>query len=196
VTGARAPARDDLGSRAVERRRGSRTPVLRGVIRSRRLPWVLLVLAVAAAGTLGSLWWGERAEDARRAEVEATAAGFLLALTNFDAATIDNDVREIRSFAIGQFADEVDETFNAERVAAIREGQATSTGKMRSVFVQELGEDTATVFAVVDGTTSNASSPAPRQDVLRVEVELIETEGGWKVNRVEILQSPSGGLVG
>jgi Mce-associated membrane protein len=155
---------------------------------------VLLVLAVAAAGTFGWLWWGERAEDARRAEVEATAAGFLLALTNFDAATIDNDVREIRSYAIGQFADEVDETFSAERVAAIREGQATSTGKMRSV--QELGEDTATVFAVVDETTSNTSSPAPRQDVLRVEVELIETEGGWKVNRVEILQSPSGGPVG
>jgi Mce-associated membrane protein len=165
-------------------------------VRSRRLPWLLLVLAVAAAVTFGWLWWGERAEDARREDVEATAAGFLLALTNFDAATIDADVREIRSYAIGQFADEVDQTFNADRVAAIREGQASSAGTMRSLFVQELGQDTATVFAVVDETTSNSSSPAPRQDVLRVEVELIETEGGWKVNRVEILQSLSGGLVG
>jgi Mce-associated membrane protein len=180
----------------VERGRGRPRASLRKALRSRRLPWALLVLAVAAAGTFGALWWGERAEDARRADVEATAAGFLLALTNFDAATIDDDVAEIRSYAIGEFADEVEQTFNADRLAAIRQGRASSMGRMRSLFVQELGEDTATVFAAVDETISNASSPTPRQDVLRVEVELIETDSGWKVSRVEILQSPSGGLVG
>jgi hypothetical protein len=35
--------------------------------------------------------------------VEATARGFLLALTNFDAATIDRGVEEIRSYAVGDF---------------------------------------------------------------------------------------------
>lgn len=52
------------------------------------------------------------------------------------------------------------------------------------------------MFGVVDETVSNAAAPAPREDVLRVEVEMIETDEGWKVGRVEILQSPSGGLVG
>lgn len=196
MTGTRTAPHHDLGSRAVEPRRRLPTLSLGRILRSRRLPWALLILAVGAAGTFGTLWWEERAEDARRRDVEATAAGFLLALTNFDAATIDADVQEIRSYAIGGFADEVEQTFDADRLAAIRESQASSSGELRSVFVQELGRDSATVFAVVDETISNASSPVPRQDVLRVEVDLIETGSGWKVSRVQILQSPSGGLVG
>jgi Mce-associated membrane protein len=159
------------------------------------LPWMLAGLFLVAAAGFGVLWWRERGEDARVARVQATAAAFLVALTNFQAETIERDVEEIRSFAIGAFADEVEETFSPDRIEAIRESMAVSTGEVRRLFVQDLGEDSATVFAVVDEVVSNAASPAPREDVLRIEVELIETEGGWKVGRVQILQSPAGGLV-
>ena len=137
------------------------------------------------------LWWGERAEDARRAEVEKTAQAFLAALTNFEAATIDQDVTEIRSYAVGGFAREVDETFSAERVEAIRTNEATSQGRVRTVVVHRLGEDTASAFGVVEETVTNSASPEPRTDVLRVELGLIETSEAWKVDRVEILQAPS-----
>lgn len=159
------------------------------------MPWGLFVLALGLAVLFALLWNGERSDDRRRGAVVAAARGFLLALTNFAPDTIDQDVEEIRSFAVGQFAEEVGETFSAEQVAAIRENEATSVGRVRNLFVQALQEDTATVFGVVDETLANSSSPTPRSDVLRVEIGLIETSEAWKVDRVEILQSPAGSLV-
>jgi Mce-associated membrane protein len=155
------------------------------------LPWLVAALAAAVAIVFASLWWAERAKDARRAEVEETARAFLVALTNFEAGTIDQDVAEIRSYAVGGFAREVDETFSAERVEAIQTNEATSQGRVRTLVVHRLGEDTASAFGVVDETVTNSASPEPRADVLRVELGLIETSEAWKVDRVEILQAPS-----
>ena len=165
-------------------------PDLRRVARSRSLPWALAVAATAAAVAFLVLWRSERAEDDRRSAVRATTEGFLVALTNFSADTIERDVSEIRSFAVGQFAEEVSETFDADRLEAIREGDVTSTGEVRSVYVQSLDGAAATAFGVVDGTTVNRASGQPRVDVLHVEVGLIETTEGWRVNEVEILQNP------
>jgi cytoskeletal protein RodZ len=162
----------------------------RRIVRSPGFPWFLAVLFLGAAVTFGVLWWGQRSEEAVRAEVEDSATRFLVALTNFSADTIERDVEEIRSFAIGEFADEVEETFSADRIEAIRQNQAESVGTVREVFVQNIGGDSATVFAVVDETIANRSSPVPTEEVLRVEVELIQTPEAWKVSRVEILQSP------
>lgn len=97
---------------------------------------------------------------------------------------------------MGAFAAEVDETFSAERLEAIRANRAESRGQVRTVFVQRLEGDSATAFGVVDETVINSASPEPRTDVLRVELGLIQTTEAWKVDRVEILQSPAGGLVG
>jgi hypothetical protein len=158
---------------------------------STRLPWALAGLATAAAIAFGVLWLGLRGQIALREEVETTARGFLLALTNFDAATIDRDVAEIRSYAVGDFAQEVRGTFSPDRIAAIRESEATSVGRIRDVFVQSVRGDTASVFGVVNETVQNAASPAPTSDVLRLEVVMVETTGGWKVSSVQILQSPA-----
>ncbi|MGH2661495.1 MAG: hypothetical protein ACRDH8_01545 [Actinomycetota bacterium] len=167
----------------------------RPLFRGPRLPWTLFVLALAGAVTLGALWWSEQREDSRRSEVEATAGRFLVALTNFSGETIERDIEEIRSFAIGQFAEEVDQTFTPERVQQIQQNEATSSGEVQSLFVQSIDEASATVFAVVNETVSNATQQTPRTDVLRIEIALIETAESWKVSRVEILQSPQGGLV-
>jgi hypothetical protein len=123
--------------------------------------------------------------------VEATARGFLLALTNFDAATIDRGVEEIRSYAVGDFAQEVRETFSPDRTTAIRESEATSVGRIRDVFVQSIEGDTASVFGVVHETLRNSASPAPASDLLRTELVLVRTTGGWKISSVQILQSPA-----
>jgi hypothetical protein len=152
---------------------------------------VLAGLAAAAAVVFAALWLGLRSQAAPREEVEATARGFLLALTNFDAATIDRDVSEIRSYAVGDFAQEVRETFSPDRIEAIRESEATSVGRIRDVFVQSVRGDTASAFGVVNETVQNTASPAPTSDVLRVELVLVETTEGWKVSSVQILQSPA-----
>jgi hypothetical protein len=159
------------------------------------LPWTIALVATALAVVFGFMWRSLQARESRREDVQEAARSFLVALTNFRADTIDQDVAVIRSFAVGAFAQEVEETFSAERLEAIRANQAESRGRVRSVFVQAVGEDSATAFGVVEETVTNSSSPEPRTDVLRVELGLIETTEAWKVDRVEILQSPSGGLV-
>jgi hypothetical protein len=37
---------------------------------------------------------------------------------------------------------------------------------------------------------TNEASPTPSTEVLRTEIELIQMKDGWKVDRVDILQSP------
>ena len=169
---------------------------LRRVVRSRALPWALTVVAVVGTVLFFVLWRGAKAEEARREEVGEVSRSFLMALTNFEANTIEDDVAEIRAFATGEFADEVEETFSDERVQAIRDSQAESVGEVRSVFVQEIEGATASVFGVVDEEITNESTAVPRSETLRIEVGLIRTTEGWKVATVEVLQSPGSGLAG
>lgn len=172
------------------RRRPTRARIL-GVV-----PWAVAGVAAAAAVTFAILWVDARGGDQEQEEVVESAREFLLALTNFNPQSIEQDVEEIRSSAVGQFAEEVEATFSEERIQAVRASEAVSTGRVQSVFIQSLEGTTASVFAVVRQTIINRSLPAPRVDVLRVELGMIETADGWRVNSVEILQSPGAGLFG
>lgn len=122
--------------------------------------------------------------------VIAVARQFVSALTNFQAATIDRDVNRIRSFAVGDFADQVDQFFDAKAVADIKDAEARSVGRIKSVFVQTLNGPTASVFGVVNEIVTNKSSPTPTTEVVRLDIQMIQTAAGWKVSSVEILQSP------
>jgi hypothetical protein len=162
----------------------------------RWLPWLLLGIALAIAAMFAYLWWDYRSEDNARREIEQVAAEFTRALTDFSAETIEEDVREIKSFAVGSFSDEVDTFFGEETVAAVKEAEATSDGEIEGLFVQHVGEASGSVFVLVSETVTNASLSEPQTDTLRLEVDLIETTEGWKVESVQVLQAPGGGLLG
>lgn len=159
------------------------------------IPWTLFVLATTAAVTFGLLWQQGDAPDAERAEVEKAARGFVTALTNFSADTIELDATEIRSFAVGDFAEEAETFFGEEAIAAIKDAQAESIGKIESLFIQDISEDQASVFGVVSETVTNATLTDPRSDILRLEVGMIKTASGWKVNRVDVFQAPGAEIV-
>ena len=162
----------------------------------RRLAWILLAIVTVVAVVFAVLWWGYQSEERSRDEIESVAHDFIDALTNFSADTIEDDVEEIQSYAVGGFADEVDRFFGEEAVAAIQEADATSEGEIEGLFVQTIGDSSASVFALVSETVTNASLEESQTDTLRLEVELIETTSGWKVENVEVLQAPGGGLLG
>jgi hypothetical protein len=63
-------------------------------------------------------------------------------------------------------------------------------GRVQSVFVESIDGASATVFGVVNETVTNSSPPNPRTEVLRAVIDLVQTDGGWKVDRVEVLKSP------
>jgi Mce-associated membrane protein len=166
------------------------------------VPWLLFVLAVTAAVTLGLSWQESEKQreaisalESDREEVAAVARDFVTVLTNFSHETIEQDAEAIRSFAVGEFQEEADTFFGERAIDAIKKAEATSTGEIRSLFVQDLDSDEASVFGVVSETVTNAASDEPRTEILRLEVGLIETEDGWKVQRVDVFQSPGTGLV-
>ena len=160
-------------------------------VRGRVLPWAVAAVATAAAVSFGLLWQGQRGEEVRRGEVEHVARRFLTALTSFTAGTIERDVEEIRSYAVGDFAQEVEDTFGPERIATIQESRATSVGTVRDVYVESLEGSSARVFGVVEETVVSETQTTPRTDVLRILVGLIETPDGWRVHSVEILPTPA-----
>ena len=154
------------------------------------MPWTLFVIAAGAAITFLILWQEAETRENEQEEVLETATAFIEALTNFSADTIDEDAERIKSFAVGDFEEEVDTFFGPRAVEAIKQAEATSVGEIQELFIQSIDEDEASVFAVVSETITNASTTEPRTDTLRLEVGLIKTGSGWKVNDVEVFQSP------
>ena len=158
----------------------------------RTLPWTLVVVAVVAAGAFWSLWQSEVRSGTDTSALRAEARRFVLALTNFGSETIEDDVDRIRSFAAGSFADEVDGLFGTETIAAIEKAEATSTGRVEEIFVQEMDEHSASVFAVVVEEVRNRNMTDPRTEVVRMEVGLVRINDSWRIDRVELFQTPAG----
>jgi hypothetical protein len=167
----------------------------------RRRPLLWAGVAVLVLSLLANGWLVWRLRDAtsanrERTQVASIARNFLVALTNFQAATIDRDVARIRSYATGDFAQQVRTFFDAQAIQTLKDAQAKSTGRVQSVFVETLNGGTATVFGLVNETVTNRSQPTARAEVLRVEIQLIDASEGWKVARVDILQLPTGSPLG
>ncbi len=163
---------------------------LRTAARSPYLPWIVAGVSLGLAILFAILWQSAEAPNRRRAQVADSARQFLVALTNFSGETIDQDAAEIESFAVGEFADQVHTFFNARAKQALRKARAQSEGRVQKVFVESVSGQTASVFGVVSERVSNTATRTPRAEILRIEIDMIETRDGWKVNRVNILQSP------
>ena len=150
---------------------------------------------VAALGMLGTVgfgvaWW--RADDAthRQDSARNTTRDFLLALTNFDAATVDADFARIQSYATGDFANQANQFFGSQVRQALKQVQASSRGEVRSLYVESLSGGTASVFGVVDQTIINSKFTGPEADELRIDVTLRRVGGHWRVSEVNVLQAP------
>ena len=159
-------------------------------------PWVAFAVALIAAVVFAVLWQRSDAAQGRAGDVKVTATRFLETLTNFRGSTIDSDVAAIRGYAVGDFADQVRTFFNPQTMDALKRAQAVSTGRIRSVFVESVGGATASVFGVVDESVTNVGGATARTEVVRIHMDMIDTGDGWKVSRVDILQSPAQGPLG
>lgn len=176
---------------------GTRSSVRRRVgpaVRRRRAVVALGVVAVLGlAGTIGfgAAWAGQRAQQQGEAEARQTARTFLVALTNFDAKSVDKDFAAITDMATGTFAGQADKFFNSSIRQELETALASSRGQIRSLYVQTYGGSQATVYAVIDQLYVNNKISSPQSDVLRVVVNLAQRPAGWKVSDVTVLTGPS-----
>ncbi len=152
------------------------------------LPWVLLAVAVGWAifATLQYLPLAQAESD--RQAIQATSLNFLQALTNWDASEgLDVPLDEVRSYGTAVFQDEAASLFRGELGQSLEAIGASSVGEVVDLFVQRADSEDALVFAVVRQELSNDVTTDVDEVFRGVRVFLLERDGTWLVDDVELL---------
>jgi hypothetical protein len=178
---------------------GGRTGAIRpaGRVRFYRRPWAFVVVClIAGAGLAGTVgfglaWSNGNSQRAGESQAQATASTFLIALTNFDAKSIDADFSRITSMATGNFSSQANKFFGSDIRQKLETALATSRGQIRDIYVESYGGGQASVYSVIDQVYANNTSKTPQSDVLRVVVNLSQQPAGWKVSNVTVLEGGS-----
>jgi Mce-associated membrane protein len=156
------------------RRRPSTAAMVIGIL-------VALVLAEAVLLFRGNT-------DARaRTEVLQTATGFLSALTSYNSSTIDRQRARVLSLATGKFRQDYTQVTSPAFINTLRQTQADQKGTVVRVAVASVQGDSATVLAMVRTSTTNKDLKAPRVEQNVIELSLVHTKNGWKIDAVSIL---------
>jgi Mce-associated membrane protein len=131
--------------------------------------------------SLASLTSQERA-------VREVAGHFSLALVTFNYKTIDADLARITRDATGSFKGQLAKALGGE-VGVFREAlvkaEAQSTGRVWGTVVVSIGPHQAKALAFADQTIRNKDAPEPRTVSRRIELTLVRTSAGWKVDNVD-----------
>lgn len=156
-------------------------------LRNVKLAWSVAALATILAIVFAVAWAPLYSAAKDRERVRESAEQLVLHLTTFEGATIDEWVQDTQRRATDDYAEEVNTLFDPELRGALREAKAKSVGRLVNLFVQDVDGDDAMVFAVVRQTITNAASPTPVEDELRMQIELRQVDGDWKAAKVEVL---------
>ena len=127
-------------------------------------------------------------ETGRADAVKEASERFAVALSSYDHRHLEDDFRKVRSLATTGFAEEYDQLLGGPSFAdALRESEAVSTARVQSgPYIAFLTEDEARTFTVVDQQVRNRETPEPRTLRAKVELYLVKTVNGWKVDRVQV----------
>ncbi|HEY2427943.1 MAG TPA: hypothetical protein VGI06_03355, partial [Acidimicrobiales bacterium] len=141
---------------------GRRPPVLVIVL------VVLVILGLAGTAFYWSKYRTLSNKGHTQGQVVAVSRDFLLALTNFQAGTIDADFNRVQSYATGDFQSQALSFFSSDVRQALAKVQAVSRGQISALYVQSIQGDQATTYADVDQTIANINFKTPEQDELRI----------------------------
>lgn len=193
VVGALRRLRDAVPSGGGARPPGYRRTRGRGGQPRWLVPVLMVVTAVSIVLTIAfaMAWSNLDAQQNTRATVRRVASDFLLALTNFRPTTVDSDFRTISTYATGDFAKQSNQFFGSNIRQELETAQASSEGQLRYIYIQSLEGNKASVYAEVDQTYANAKVTTPVADVLQVALAMVDTQSGWKISEVSVLQPPA-----
>lgn len=168
-----------------------------GPRRSRRwtrvLPWVVAVVALAAA-VYSTVQWRTLAEHEDEVDsARAAAIGFVDDLTNWDASDgLEDEIDALRAQGTGPFLDEIDLVFGGDDLTGQLEAESISaSGELQEAFVQDVADGRAEVFTVVSVTYSSpGTAPSPTPVTFPAELELErDDDGEWLIRRVTVPNS-------
>ena len=145
---------------------------------------IILIALVLAEAVL--LVRGDPNEDART-EVLQTSQRFAVLLTTYNADTLATQRAEILRLAAGRFRTEYTTLTGADFLAALKERQADSKGRVVKIAITSLEGDDAEALALVEVTTKNKDLPTPRVEQNLIELSLVRSGGGWRIAAVSII---------
>jgi hypothetical protein len=158
-----------------------------------------VVLAVAMAATFAALWLRERGADSsdvglflgkKTIEVQPRVTEVLDLLTNYDATNLDDVADRMLEISTGDFREDYEESFAAGLGSALEEVAASSRGQVLDgpdIFFRT--GDEAVAVARLTQTVQNNRDPVGRTIEYVMEITLIDTDAGWKADRVEVLST-------
>ena len=148
-----------------------------------------LVLAILLALTLAEsvlLFRGNNG-DRSRTEVLSASTNFLTALTTYNSSSIERQRRQVLSLAAGKFRQQYEQVTSAAFLKTLSDTKADQRGQVIRAAVSSVQDDSASVLALIRTTTTNKDLKAPRIEQSVIELSLVHTKGGWKIDNVTIV---------
>jgi len=151
--------------------------------------WIAIAFAIVFIGFLAVavFLFRSNAPEHNRTDVQDVSRRFVVSLTTYSETTLPDQRAAVLSMATGNFRSEFDRLTGVAFANALHETQATSQGKIVSLAVSSVSGDNATVLGVVDVTVSNKDLKTPRIDRQVIQLALVRTSSGWKVDAVTVL---------
>jgi Mce-associated membrane protein len=145
---------------------------------------VLLALALAAGAFL--LFRGP-GEKQRQDAVKHVAETFAVDLSSYDFHHLDADLAKVRGMAVSRFRYDYQAIQTDSAVAkAFRDNQAISTAKVTSgPFVAAVSKHDARVLLSLVQTTRGKAQPQPQSFRRQLDIFLVNTDAGWRVDWVD-----------
>ena len=151
---------------------------------------ITLTLALAALGWVGVDSYRTDHDADHRAqtydEVTQVASDKILELTNLkpgNAAKARETLLDgVTDGFRADFAEQV-----ADFTSTIRRQKVTSTGRIVSIAVDTVNDDSASVLVAASGSVANRRASKPEARHYRLRVDLLEVGGHWLVNGLEFV---------
>jgi Mce-associated membrane protein len=181
---------DDDVATTIEPAAGEQTPVSPEPTRSRRLPSAAaLIFAILVAVILAEavLLFRSNSGEQARTEVLQTSTSFLSALTTYNSSTIETQRKRVLGLVAGKFRQQYEQVTSPEFVRTLTNTKADQKGSVIRAAVASVQDDSATVLALIRTTTTNKDLKAARVEQSVIELSLVHTKNGWKIDNVTIV---------
>ncbi|HJR19688.1 MAG TPA: hypothetical protein VJ922_08220 [Actinomycetota bacterium] len=152
-----------------------------------RSPATLLIVILIALVLAEAILLVRSDDDGGRTQVFQASQRFLVLLTTYNATTLNEQRDRVLAMAVGKFRDDYSTLTDAEFLKALTDRQADSKGRVLKLAVTSLEGDDAEAFALVEVTTKNKDLPNPRVENNVIELSLVRSSGGWRIDAVTIL---------
>jgi hypothetical protein len=149
--------------------------------------WLAIAILVVVILAESVLLFRINSPEHERNDVLAVSRKFLVLLTTYDAASLATQRTQVLALATGRFRSDFDRLSGAPTfINAVKKSKATSVGTVKLVGVTTLAGDNAGVLALVDVTRTNKDNPTPSLEPTVIEVSLVHTSSGWRIDGVTV----------